>query len=142
MSADLFEHLADRLAGVLGVPIVDTDPTGLAVPYGFLWGPGGSADAAAATLAGGPDSLALGVTVVGRVPYATRQMAAAVRSELTPDSIPATFIHGDAHVTVRHSDSRPVQVDRDVTLEESNTHPCFAVELFDLLIQPIPEVSP
>lgn len=65
-------------------------------------------------------------------------MAAAAIQALTPGHEPKSLpgVPG-RHVVLSFADARPVQPDRSLTLTGTNTHPAFAVVLFDVHSQPL-----
>ncbi len=140
MSVDLYEAVVDRLAAVLAVPVADTDPTGLPVPCVYVWGPNSTRDRGSETVGGcSAGRIEMRVTAVGRRAGEARVLAGLVRDELTPGLMPSTFTADGAHVTITHFDSQTVAASRNTVEEATDSHPVYAVELFDLLIQPLQE---
>lgn len=102
-------------------------------PYVLLWGSGGLMRAD--EVDGAQDDLndILGVTTVAANPDACLIANDRVRSYLLGKTPTATGRHVQP---LRLHDSRPIDLDRDVTLPATNTHPAFAVDLYRLISEP------
>lgn len=124
------------LLGPLGLPIFDTDATGATgYPRIVLWTSTGRMAGATLDDVRGDVEGMVGVKVTAATPAAVRIHAAAVRAALTPTGLRDLTVTG-RRARLEHFDSRAVQVDRDVTIPGTNTHPAFADELFWLVSTP------
>lgn len=119
------------LAPVGAVYYVDV-PDAPALPYVLLWGSSGvpSDDVPIS----GADDLTdlLGVTAVAGTPDGVLIVRSRVRTLLDG----AHPIVAGRLVTLRLFDSRPTQVDREVTIPNTNRHPAYGVDLYRLTSVP------
>ena len=131
------------LSGALSVVDAATvvgvgDMSGHMPPFVSVWAPAGGRGADEAT---GPEdaySARVGVTFTAARTDAALAMAAAGVAALTPARRPALLTVAGRTVWVEFAESRTVQTDRDVTLPGTNTHPAYAVVLFDVHSTPAP----
>lgn len=134
----LAEFAAVKAAlGSLGVDVHDTEAlpvypkTALTFPYVVLWGSNGTASAE--SLAGASDlSDRLGVTVVAGAAAGVRDLTQDVRAVLDGGEWSITGRHVETHLW----DSRAIQVDTDVTIPGTNTHPAYGVDIYTLTSVP------
>jgi|GEM_PF-4960806 len=108
-------------------------------PYFIVWA--GVGDMPADESSGGPCgefSGQVGITGTAMSPKAALNIAHDALQALTPGRAPRSLpgVTG-RHVELSYVGSRPVQVDRSVTGVVSNTHPAYAVVLFDVHSQPL-----
>ena len=133
----LRERLSDRapvhIGGVEGEPGTVPVP-----PYLIAWSSAGEAgrDPSIGGACGSMSDM-VGVTCVAGTEEGAIILATSVREDLTPGFGPGSITVPGRHVTLTHSQSRPVQVDRDVRITGTNTHPAYGVELFRLDSQPL-----
>lgn len=109
------------------------------VPYFIAWSSAG--DRPHDEPAAGPCgafSAPLGVTCTAATPEAAMNMADAAIAALTPGR-GTSVLPGVAgrFVQVTYRGAEAVQVDRTLTLTGTNTHPAYAVVLFDVHSQPL-----
>ena len=143
MSREL-RALRDHLA-TLGYPSHIGNSDSLP-PYLVAWGPAGLR-AAEESVGGSCGSYRVrgGITCTGQDAEAAGDLAAEVIELLNPHRSPAVLPNAEGrHMVIDLYDVRPAEVDTTWTLTSTNTHPAYAVVLFDLYSQPIPptEVSP
>ena len=130
-------------AGPVPVPVhfggVEGDPgTVPTPPYLIVWSNAGE---------GTPERVMAGalghmtsdvrVTCVAGTEEGATILAASVRETLTPGFDPAPLTVEGRYVTVAHDGSMSPQIDRDVRITGTNTHPAFGVELFQIDSQPL-----
>ena len=128
------------LAAALEVPVGIGDMTGHAPPFASVWASPGNREADEAT---GPEdgySARVGVTFTAARADAALVMARDGIAALTPARRPARLTVTGRTVWLELSEARTVQVDRDVTLTGSNSHPAFVVALFALHSSPAPTI--
>lgn len=107
------------------------------VPYLLLWtGAGTAGDDLPVCGPHGSLAATVNVTCVAGTPRGAVMLATSVRESLTPGFGHGALAVTNRHVTLSHVDSRPVQVDRDVRITDTNTHPAYVVEIFGLDSQP------
>ena len=128
------------LSAALEVPVGIGDMTGHAPPFASVWASPGNREADEATGPEGGYSGRVGVTFTAARTDAALAMAGDGIAALTPARRPARLAVAGRTVWLEFSEARTVQVDRDVTLPGSNTHPAFAVVLFDVHSSPAPAV--
>ena len=143
MSSEL-RALRDHLA-TLGYPSHIGNSTSLP-PYVVVWGPAGLR-AAEESVGGscGAYMVRGGITCTGQDAEAAGDLAAEVIELLNPHRSPAVLPNAEGrHMVIDLYDVRPAEVDTTWTLTSTDTHPAYAVVLFDLYSQPIPptEVNP
>ena len=142
MSREL-RALRDHLA-TLGYPSHIGNSDSLP-PYLVTWGPAGLRDSEE-SVGGSCGSYRVrgGITCTGQDAEAAGDLAAEVIELLNPQRSPAVLPNAEGrHMVIDLYDVRPAEVDTTWTLTSTNTHPAYAVVLFDLYSQPIPtEVSP
>ena len=142
MSREL-RALRDHLA-TLGYPSHIGNSASLP-PYLVAWGPAGLRDSEE-SVGGSCGSYRVrgGITCTGQDAEAAGDLAAEVIELLNPHRSPAVLPNTEGrHMVIDLYDVRPAEVDTTWTLTSTNTHPAYAVVLFDLYSQPIPtEVSP
>ena len=121
-----------HIGGVEGEP--GTVPT---PPYLIVWSSAGGAGRDP-SIGGACGSMSdtVGVTCVAGTEEGAIILGTSVREDLTPGFGPGSLAVPGRHVTLTHSQSRPVQVDRDVRITNTNTHPAYVVERFGLDSQP------
>lgn len=135
----VLDHVAELLES-LGQTVKVGDATGAVVPYRVVWSNVGLPHADGSLACAGPRAFMLYVTATAATARGAMMMAEATRTLLTPGDLPRRLtISGAMPLVVDLSpfDSRPVDIDRSVTLTGSNTHPAYAVEIFDVSWQPI-----
>lgn len=113
------------------------DSSGLLPPYAMLWSPPGSRVVDEAH--GGPDGEyagRLGVTLVAATAEIALEMAEAAIQELTPRRRAARLDSDDRVAWITYRDVRDVQIDRQVTLPDSDTHPAYVPALFAVTSNP------
>ena len=114
--------------------------TGHVPPFVSVWASPGNREADEAT---GPEdgySGRVGVTFTAARTDAALAMAADGIAALTPGRRPVQLTVAGRVVWLEFVEARTVQIDRDVTLPGSNTHPAYAVVLFDVHSSPAPAV--
>lgn len=122
------------LLAPLGYAVYYVDvPEAPAFPYVLLWGTGGIAGPEQPM--SGPADLTdrLGVTCVAGTPEGVLIAAARVRGVLD-GAEPAV---AGRRVWLSLWDSRAVQVDREVTIPNTNRHPAYGVDLYALTSVPV-----
>ena len=107
-------------------------------PYVLLWCSPGLM--VADSLRGVQDVLdePLGVTTVGANTDATLIAAGVARAALlgAHPTVAGRYVH-----ELRLTDSRPVRIDRDVTLPDTNRHPSYGVDIYALKSDPAAVVA-
>ena len=63
---------------------------------------------------------------------ASKNRAPQARALLTPTGVGSLTVTGRT-VTLEHVEARAVQIDRDVTIPDTNRHPAYGVDLFRLV---------
>lgn len=117
-----------HLVAVTGTP---------AFPYSLLWAPSGVLDGSTLDDARTDLDVSVGVTTAGVTADQVFIRAGMVRDVLVPPPGPlGDLTVAGRRVWLRHEDSRPVQVDRDVTFGSTNAHPLFAVDTYRLISTP------
>lgn len=112
------------------------DATGVqSFPYVLLWSTVGDDDVEVPMADDGGWSDLIGITVVDTIPLNTVGSAQKVRDML--DGLLLTVPDRHAILHLRKGLGQSVQVDRDVTITGTNTHPCYVVERYLLTSQPI-----
>lgn len=110
-------------------------PSSRTYPYALVWSSAGRGDIEAAVAESSAFSDDVGVTVVAASPEGVLSVAGRVRAALAPFEAGSVAVAG--RVTwLNHYDSRPVQVDRDVTITATNRHPAFGVDMYRLVSTP------
>ena len=122
-----------HVGGVEGDP--GTVPT---PPYLIVWSNSGEG-APERVMAGalGHMTSDVRVTCVTGTEEGATILATSVRETLTPGFDPAPLPVPGRHVTITHDGSMSPQIDRDVRITGTNTHPAYGVELFQIDSQPI-----
>ena len=143
MSREL-RALRDHLA-TLGYPSHIGNSTSLP-PYLVTWGPAGLRDSEE-SVGGSCGSYRVrgGITCTAQDAEAAGDLAAEVAALLSPNQAPTPLPNAAGrHMVIDLYDVRPAEVDTTWTLTTTNTHPAYAVVLFDLHSHPIPttEVTP
>lgn len=106
-------------------------------PYLLLWtSPGRPGDEVALDDAQTDLDETFGVTHVAATPDGVLTMTQRVRDVLTPGGHPGRLTVAGHAVWVRLDDSRPIDVDRDVTIPATGRHPAFGVDLYRLTSTP------
>lgn len=77
----------------------------------------------------------LGVTLAAETAEAVLVLAPQARALLTPTGVGSLTVTGRT-VTLEHVEARAVQIDRDVTIPNTNRHPAYGVDLFRLVSIP------
>lgn len=144
MSREL-RALRDHLA-TLGYPAHVGHAGNALPPYVVVWGPAGLR-AAEESVGGSCGSYRVrgGITCTGQDAEAAGDLAAEVIELLNPQRSPAVLPNAEGrHMVIDLYDVRPAEVDTTWTLTSTDTHPAYAVVLFDLYSQPTPptEVNP
>ncbi len=129
-------HIAaiEALLEPWGMPVyygdVDDDPT---YPYVLLWSTGGRL--VSDEVCGTQDDLndLLGVTVVADTTEGALAAVAKVRAHLLGQR---PLVSGRHVQPLRLTDSRPIEIDEQVTLPDTNTHPAYVVDLYRLISEP------
>jgi hypothetical protein len=104
-------------------------------PYLVIWSSLGALSGAALDNVRADIDDTFGVTYVAGTPEAALVVGQRVRDVLTPLGFGDLSVPG-RRAWVRHEDSRPIQVDRDVVARDLNRHPAYGVELFRLISTP------
>ena len=131
MQAELaaIRALIDALPVVAAVYDV-TVPTLPTLPYVIVWDQG---DTASAEVMAGDDVHALvGITHVAGTPEGVRTVRAAVRAVLD-DARPV--VPGRS-VELHRFDARAIEIDNDVTIPNTSTHPAYGVDIYSLTSVP------
>lgn len=124
------------LLGPLDCPVLYADATGVTRwPYVLIWSTPGSDDIESPVADDGAWSDLLGVTSVDTTANNTLLLAGRVRALLDGAVLPVDGRH--AVLTLRRGLGQTVQPDRDLTIPDTNTHPCFAVDRYQLTTQPL-----
>ena len=145
MSREL-RALRDHLA-TLGYPAHVGHAGNALPPYVVVWGPAGLR-AAEESVGGscGAYMVRGGITCTGQDAEAAGDLAAEVIELLNPHRSPAVLPNTEGrHMVIDLYDVRPAETDTSWTLTTTNTHPAYAVVLFDLHSHPAPiptEVNP
>lgn len=121
----------------LGLPVYFAEaPASAAFPRVILWTSAGApaieSDITSSTTV--IDDI-LGVTVAAETAEAVLVHAARVRTALTGNGVGSLTVTGRT-VTLVLSESRPVLIDRDITIPTTNTHPAYGVDLIRLVSIP------
>lgn len=114
------------------------DLTGHVPPFASVWSGAGNREADEPTGPQDAYSARVGVTVTAARSDAAILMALAGIAALTPGRRPAQLTVAGRSVWVEFAEARPVQIDREVTLTGSDTHPAYVVVLFDVHSSPAP----
>ena len=144
MSREL-RALRDHLA-TLGYPSHIGNSDSLP-PYVVVWGPPGLRDSEE-SVGGSCGSYRVrgGITCTGQDTEAAGDLAAEVIALLNPHQVPTDLPNtAGRHMVIDLYDVRPAETDTSWTLTTTNTHPAYAVVLFDLYSHPAPiptEVTP
>jgi hypothetical protein len=130
------EALKVALATLYPVHLIDASGV-TSFPYLLLWGsfatPGGEVGLHDAQT----DIVDLfGVTSVAATPEGVLTVRQRVRGVLTPGGRPGRLNVAGHAVWVRLEDSRPIDVDRDVTIPTTGRHPAFGVDMYRLTSTP------
>ena len=108
-------------------------PAGLLVyPYVLLWGSPGQAGIEASVQAQSDLSDLVGVTMVHTSGRNVLVLVPLVRAVLDG----AQFTEGGMLVTVALGPSQTVRADRELTLPDTNAHPMFAVDRYQVVATP------
>ena len=143
MSSRILQAVADTLQAALGVPAGVGDMTGTLPP--FISGWGSPADRETDRAVGGSDGSSgqIGVTFTAELTSVATDMCDDGVQVLTPRFQPARLHIAGLHVQLAFFDVRNAQIDRAVTLPDTDSHPAYCVALLDYHSHPIPvEVSP
>lgn len=107
-------------------------------PYVLFWASSGN-PGSEVPICGPMDDLEalVGVTVVAANPDAVLYMQGIVRDALSPGGRRTRLDVAGRSASLKLSDSRTVQVDRDVTLPGTNRHPAYGVDMYDLHSTPL-----
>lgn len=105
-------------------------PAGAQCPYVLLWASPGQPGIEASVAADSDYSDLLGVTYADTTPLNVLRLASLARAAL------GGFEAGGMNVTLQLATSLPVQPDRDVVLPDTNSHPFYAVDRFQLVATP------
>ena len=120
----------------LGYPVhYGSAPDGAQPPYLLVWSP---PTGVAGEQAVAPDSsidTTFGVTSVAGTPEGVLIMAPRVAATLAPLGIGGLTVTGRV-AWVLLTESRPVAVDREVTITATNAHPAYGVDLYRLVSAP------
>ena len=110
-------------------------PSSRTYPYALVWSSAGRPDIEPALVESSAFSDDLGVTVVAASPEGVLSVGERVRAALAPFDGGSGVVAG--RITyLHHYDSRPVQVDRDVTITATNRHPAYGVDMYRLVSTP------
>lgn len=114
-----------------------TVPTGHPSAYFTVWGSGGAPDER--VLSGDADGLSttLGVTSVAATPEGVLTIQRQARAVLSPNGGSVQLVTPAWLAWLRLSDSRPVDVDRDATIEGTDLHPAFGVDVYTVTATPL-----
>jgi len=113
---------------------VDEDPS---YPYFLIWAPAGSPGYEFSVDSARTDLEAMvGVTCVGATPDAAFVAVALARGVLAPGGQKVTLDVDGRAAWLRLMDSRTLEVDRDVTLTVTNSHPSYLVDMYRLVSTP------
>ncbi len=105
-------------------------------PYYLLWSSNGNPPVERSVRAETTDiDDTFGVTSVGLTPDSVRIIAKNARDALCPNGLPTTLAVTGRVVTVSLAESRPIQPDKDVTLQ-SGAHPLYGVDVFRIASVP------
>lgn len=110
-------------------------PSDRTYPYALVWSSAGRPDIEAAVVESSAFSDDVGVTVVAASPEGVLTVTGRVRAALAPFEAGSVTVAGRVTYLSRY-DSRPVQVDRDVTITNTNRHPAFGVDMYRLVSTP------
>ena len=77
------------------------------------------------------------VTIAGTTPESVLGLRAAVLDVLSPQGLPTVFTIPDRHATLQWLRHEMTEVDRDVTVPATDTHPIYTVDTFHLISQPL-----
>lgn len=102
-------------------------------PYVILWGPIWGADSEPITVDDGSFDTPLYVTVVAITPDMVSPLAALVRSVLKG---PLQGVPGRSAHLFYQRPAQSIQMDRKVTVPDTNRNPAFAVERYELVSTP------
>ena len=127
----IIEAIQARLAD-LDMPIPYADATEHPFPRVLLWGSPGLLDSEPQLAPDGSYEDILGVTVAHTTGINVLNLVPKVRTRL--DNWHAKV--GDVHFELHLRYSQPIKPDNDVTLRDTNTHPCFAVDQYQLIVHP------
>lgn len=130
----MIEHLAALKARIepLGFTVhTVVAPPSAPPPYVLIWPSTGALEGAAVDDVRTDLSVIVGVSAVGTSPDSAMVVAMRTRNTLTPTGL-GTLDVSLRRVWLRHMESRPLFVDRDVTLTATNAHPVVAVDLYRL----------
>lgn len=124
------------------VPTGIGDLSGHLPPFASIWSSAGQRPDDEAM--GGPDgdewSDRVGVTFTTARADAALKLAADGIAALTPNRAPARLAVAGRVVWLEFDEARPVQIDRDVTLTASDSHPAYVVVLFRIHSSPAPTI--
>lgn len=128
----IVDYLTAALAP-LGVDVLYADATGAGYPSVLLWTTPGQPDSEpAAAVSDGFEDL-IGVTMVDTTGRNVLLLTGRVRALLDG----ASLVVDGRLVRLQRRFSETVRPDLDVTLPDTNTHPCYAVDRYWLTAQPI-----
>lgn len=133
----------DEIIAALVATLTATHPTYFvdvpddrAFPYYLLWGPGGAPGDDRPLSSDLDDiSLVLGVTSAAASPEGVLTVQRAGRALIAPNGA-GELETATWHVWLRLFDSRPVEVDRQETVDGTTLHPAFGVDLYRLTATP------
>lgn len=130
------EHIDAIKALLTGWTVKYGDATGVTTyPYGLIWSTPGSDDVETPVADDGAWSDLIGFTTVDTTASNVLVMVARARAALDGKTLNVAGRHATLHL--QRGLGQTVQVDRDVTIPSSNTHPCFQVDRYLLTSQPI-----
>lgn len=133
---DSIRALLATLSPVYPVYFVEV-PSTATRPYVLLWAGAGapgleeSVDGVRADI-----DAQVGVTCVGDTSEAALAVAAKVRTVLAPGGAHAIVSATGWRAVLRLTDSRPVTIDTDVTIPNTNRHPSYGVDLYRIVAIP------
>ena len=120
----------------LTYPTMYGDATGVdSYPYFLLWSTPGSDDVEPSLVDGGAWSDLIGVTTADTTAGNVLTTVAQARDLL--DGLRLTIPGRHAVLHLQRGLGQPVTVDRSITIPTTNTHPCFQVDRYLLISQPI-----
>ena len=112
-------------------------PTAPTYPYVLIWSSAGTPGMEQALTDERTDiDTQIGATMAAGTPEGVLIVQSAVRAVLMPGGKPKSLTVPGRVAVLRLEDSRPIAVDRDVTIPTTNRFPAYGVDLYRLISTP------
>ena len=128
----------DAISALVPYPTYFVDvPSSPTYPYVLLWSSAG-APGREFVLAGVNEDIdePIGVTAVAATPSGVLTMQKAIRAVLNPGGALLGLVVPGRAASIRLYDSRPIDVDREVSIPSSNRHPALGVDMYRITSTP------